>query len=197
MMLKKLICFLFLCCFDSNFIFSQTFIQSVGGSVSLMSATLTIYGTTSSFSILNNYITYFPKVNIKETKKSSFSLGVPLSAGIGIPSNEAGPVGGNGIYWSVDLPLAVDYNFGCKSSKANADKLGGYFGAGFGYTFCTWTDDGNPSNKGNSYGLLIRAGVRFGFSKAKNNSLTVGLSYKPGIEKEKYKTIGLNVLVDL
>lgn len=193
-----MIYFLPLYCLNSNSIFSQTFMQSVGGSASLMSATLTIYGTTGSFSILNDYVTYFPKVNIKETKKSSFSLGLPTSAGISIPSNEAGPSRGSGIYWSLDLPLVVDYNMGCNASKKNKDKFGGYFGAGFGFTYSSWTDDGNPSNKGNSYGPLIRTGVRLRFlSKAKNNSLTIGLSYKIGMETEKYKTIGLNVLVDL
>jgi hypothetical protein len=100
----------------------------------------------------------------------------------------------NGIAWGFDLPVALDYNIGCKSTPDNEQTFGGYMGAGFSYMYTGWS--GGETGKVVSYGPLALTGIRFSSSQA-SWSVTVGVYFKYGLEKEKYKTFGFNVIGDL
>lgn len=100
------------------------------------------------------------------------------------------------IYFGYDLSVVTDYNFGTKSSPDNEDNFGGYFGAGFGNMHTNYNTGGGANNV-NSYGPLVRGGLRFTFANDNNRTLSVGAYYKKGMEKDKFNTVGFNVLYDL
>jgi hypothetical protein len=168
---------------------AQTFMKGVGANISILYAEIDDAGEKYTFVMTVTHFSYFPRFTFKENENSSFSVGSPLGAGIGILNS-----GGNasGIAWGIDLPLAIDYNMGCQSTPDNENRFGGYFGGGFGYMYTGWSDGGITS-KAITYGPLARTGIRFS-SKNGRWTTTVGIFGKFGLEKEKYKTFGFNVL---
>jgi hypothetical protein len=194
-MFLKPICAILLFFFLQTRTIAQQFMQSAGASVSLMHTHGSFDGVTESLDFVLTDLTYFPRINLVSDNHSSISLGLPVSVGVGFASDYTSK--GKGVYWAFDLPLVVDYNLGCKSTSANKEKFGGYIGTGFGYTHTNWTFNGSSSAYVDSYGPLIRGGFRFGFPASEiSEGLTVGLFYKLGLEKEKYKTYGFTVLID-
>lgn len=151
----------------------------------------------SSFTLAQTNLTYFPRYNFVENENSSISIGFPVGIGIGIASNTSG--NDAGISFAYDLPAVIDYNIGCKSTSENEKTFGGYFGVGFGYYKVSISGSQYSDFKGATYGPLFRGGVRIGSSNESWNghALTIGMFYKKGIEKDKLTTIGFNVLVDL
>lgn len=187
-MLKKFLIFslLFLFVLASN---GQSFMSSYGGTVSIIQARETPDAPYKT-EVIQLAGTYFPRYNLSESDNSSFSLGIPLSAGIGKVNNA------DGVAFSVDVPLVGDYNIGCDAIPESESGFGGYAGAGFGYGYSSASSYFGSSNL-SSYGPLIHAGVRFVVSQKFLESMTFGLFYKFGMEQEKYKTIGFNFLADL
>jgi hypothetical protein len=198
-MSKKMICSLLLCCLIGSGVFAQRFMQSAGATISVMSAGA-VDGYTSITLLLND-VTYYPRFNFVENPNSSISAGIPLSVGFGTFSD---PYGDASLYYIFDAPLAIDYNIGGGSTKDAGGKTGGYVGAGFGYTYTSLTEPsgiyGPDEYKAISYGPMARAGVRFRFSldnkPTPDFGLTVGFFYKVGLEADKFKTGGLNLLFD-
>lgn len=171
---------------------TQSFMQSVGANISMLFAKINTQYENYSFVMQVNHFSYFPRVNLSESENSSFSIGVPVGAGIGILTS-----GGNaqGISWGFNIPVVADYNFGCKSTPDNPNKFGGYFGGGFGYMYTAW-NAGDGTENANSYGPIGRCGLRFG-SASGNWNMTIGIFLKLGLESTKYKTAGFNILADL
>jgi hypothetical protein len=192
-MFKRTILILVLCYFITEKNFAQSFMHGIGANVSVINAKINTQNDKYTFTMMVTHFSYFPRLNISESENRSFSVGFPLGAGIGILNNGQG--NGSGIAWGVDLPVAADYNLGCGSTPENEDRFGGYFGAGFGYLYTGWSD-GSGSSKAITYGPLARAGIRFSSSRA-SWRVTVGIFYKIGLESEKYKTFGFNVISEL
>jgi hypothetical protein len=142
-----------------------------------------------TFIMAFTHFSYYPRFTLTESDNSSISIESPLGAG-GCLLNSGSNA--NGIAWGIDLPLAIDYNMGCQSTPGNENRFGGYFGGGFGYMYTGWSDGGITS-KAITYGPLARTGIRFS-SKNGRWTTTVGIFGKFGLEKEKYKTFGFNVL---
>jgi hypothetical protein len=140
---------------------AQTFMHSVGANISVMSGTIKTDYSSSSESIMLTHVSYFPRILITEGENSSLSFGIPVGVGVGLATDTYNS--GSGVFWSFDAPAVIDYNIGVKSTQDNDSRFGGYFGAGFGYTFANWTYDGKSTSNVNSYGPLVRAGMRFGF----------------------------------
>lgn len=170
--------------------------HSVGGTISVLSGTVTTPGETSSFSMMQTNITYFPRYNFIENENSSVSVGAPIGAGIGIASNMYGDDAG--VSFAFDLPLVVDYNLGFKSTSEISNYFGGYFGVGFGYYHVSITGSQYSNFDGSTYGPLVRGGVRIGSANESwgDHGLTIGLFYKKGLEETKFNTFGFNVLYD-
>lgn len=174
--------------------YAQSFMHSAGVNFLIMNAKIDNFSGKYSLTTAFTNLTYFPRYNILETDGSSISIGAPVGAGIGISSGTGS--GDASIYWGVDLPAVIDYNIGKKSTLDNDQNFGGYFGGGFGYTLTNWSD-GSSTEKINSYGPIIRGGLRFGkFDDDSDVSICIGLSYKIGLETEKFKTYGIQVLMD-
>ena len=192
-MLKKIIAILFLsfCVHQSSF--SQEFMHSLGGTISILFGTLKSPGETSSFSMAQTNFTYFPRYNFIENENSSISIGAPVGVGIGLARNTDG--NDAGIAFAYDLPVVIDYNLGFKSTSENEGSFGGYLGAGFGYYHVSVSGSSYSNFNGATYGPMIRGGVRIGSSK-EEGALTIGLFYKKGMEESKLNTLGFNILYD-
>jgi hypothetical protein len=196
-MLKKLISLLIITCLLSNTSYSQKLMHAFGTTISVLYGKITTPYSSSSFSLAQTNLTYFPRYNFVENENSSISIGFPVGIGIGIASNTYG--NDAGISFAYDLPATIDYNIGFKSTSENEKKFGAYFGAGFGYYKVSISGSQYSDFKGATYGPLFRGGVRIGSSNESWNghALTIGMFYKKGLEKDKLATIGFNVLYDL
>ncbi len=172
---------------------TQSFMQSIGANLSILKAKINTPYERYTFVMSVNHFSYFPRVNLSESENSSFSVGLPVGAGIGILTENGGNA--TGIAWGFDLPIVADYNFGCKSTPDNPNRSGGYVGAGFGYMYTAW-NAGDGTENANSYGPIGRCGLRFGSANG-NWNMTLGIYIKFGLEATKYKTFGFNVLADL
>ena len=178
--------------FLSSKVIAQSFMQGLGANISILTAKINNPYESYTFTMVVTHFSYFPRYNLTESENSSVSLGVPLGAGIGILNN-----GGitSGIAWGFDLPVALDYNIGCKSTPENEDNFGGYVGAGFGYMYTGWSTADEKSHAA-TYGPIARTGIRFNSGQGRWHT-TVGFFYKLGLESQRYKTYGINVLMDL
>jgi len=172
---------------------SQTFMHGLGATVNLMTAKIDNPSEKYTATVSFTNFTYMPRLIFGAKESSSLSLGFPISAGVGFGSDVFGE---SHIYYGGELPLVIDFNKGRKSSPDNEDNFGWYIGTGFSYTLTNWTT-GSSTDKLNSYGPLARFGVRFGGgSNRPDRATTVGLSFKPGLEDTKFKTIGIVVLME-
>ncbi len=176
--------------------YSQQFMQSVGASGSIMRATLKgPLGTGGRFGMSFLQANYFPRVSFPVNYFTAISVGIPFGIGAGFIDNNFLSV--KGTYLSYDIPLVVDYNVGYKASEPGDDHLGFYFGLGGGYTGTKRDTLGVTGYKANSFGILARAGVRIDFElQDKTTGLSIGIFHKIGMGEEKFKTSGLNVLID-
>lgn len=199
-MKKLFIAVILLTCLGGSAAMAQTFMHSLGASIMFGNGKSIDDGSGGSITptIGLNALTYYPRINLVESDNSSISVGIPLSLGF---QGSVNSQTGSSIAFGYDLPLAVDYNIGHKSTLDNESGFGGYVGAGFGYTHTSVSVNsdflGSYSATANSYGPLVRAGIRFGIPLGeKEYSYTVGGFYKFGLEKDGYKTIGINILWD-
>ena len=177
---------------------AQHFMHAYGGSISMISGgyVTSTTGWTSKFSMAQTYFTYFPRYNFLERPNSSVSVGIPIGLGFGFAHSVDGSDVGTA--FAYDLPVVVDYNIGCKATKEVDKHFGGYFGLGFGYANTTISNTKYSNGSYATYGLLLRAGMRFaGVQKWNGKGLTFGIYTKNGMEKENYSTFGFNILVDL
>lgn len=175
--------------------------QSAGGTVSVLSAHVKIpganplwgspYAEEYNFAMVQTGATYFPRLNFLETQNSSLSIGMPISLGFGSASNTSDD--SKGVFFSYDLPVIADYNIGLRSTSENEKNFGFFFGAGFGYNHVGLALS-SGSEKISSYGPLAHTGARFNMNRT---ALTLGFFYKMGMETQKYKTFGFQVLADL
>ena len=198
----KLIVFSTLFFFISCWAFSQTFMHSLGGTVSVLSAHVKVPSATPGFgypyseeynlALVQYATTYFPRINFETGGNSSFSIGVPLAIGLGSASDVRGA--NSGVFFSYDLPAVADLNIGYKSSVENERSFGYFFGGGFGYNHVGIALS-SGSEKITSYGPLVHAGTKF--KMGRSGSLFTGLYYKFGLESQKYKTFGIQILSDL
>jgi hypothetical protein len=193
-MKKKSLILLILTCLTATSIFAQNFMHSAGVTISVLTGKVNTPSEKYTAAVSFANFTYFPKFTLTESESSSFTIGVPLGAGIGVSNSTGG--GDAGLYYGFDFPLVADYNRGRKSTNDNEDSFGWFVGTGFSYTL-TYFTDGSSTDKLNSYGPLLRAGIRFGAgSNHPDRATTVGFSFKPGLESTKFKTFAAHVLYD-
>lgn len=199
-MMSNRFCFIFLfALLICNFGNAQSLRHSFGENISVMFGTINqdpYY--TQDLTLIQSNLTYFPRVTFLETEKTSLSIGVPLGIGFGMYSQMDDNFADDGIYFSFDVPLVLDYNIGCNSSRENEDNFGGFVGVGFGYQKVSISQTEYYNYDGGSYGPLIRGGVRFrGSSRWGTKSITISSFYKIGLEEEKFNTIGISAYFDL
>lgn len=178
---------------------AQKLMHSIGGDVAIVSKPREVVNgyTTNSFTLVQTNLCYFPRYNFIENENSSVSIGAPVSIGVGFATSTYGDDAG--LSFAYNLPLVVDYNFGCKSTQENESNFGGYIGAGFGYNHFSVSGSQYSNFSGSAYGPIGRAGIRFGSQKESFNgkAITIGFYYKPDLGTAKWKTYGIHVLVDL
>lgn len=194
-MQKRSILFLLIISLTGYGTFAQHFMQSAGIAFSILTGKISTPAESYTATVSFANFTYFPKFTVTESENSSISIGIPFGLGVGIATSTG--YGETSVYYGGDLPLVIDYNRGKKSTNDNDDKFGWYVGTGFGYALTNWTD-GSSTAKLNSYGPLIRAGIRLtgGSSNHPTRATTVGFSFKTGLESTKFKTIGIAAMIE-
>ena len=204
----KLSVLLIFCSSLFSSVYSQTFMHSVGGTISVLGSKGEIlttdflgipYYKSYNFIMEAVALTYFPRLNFETGNKSSFSVGIPLSLGIGAASDINKE--NSGVYFSYDLPVIADFNIGLGATRENEKRFGYFLGAGFGYGHVSLALT-SGSEKINSYGPIGHGGVRFKIGSIDSNrgfgkDIVIGLFYKPRLDKYKFKTFGVQVLTDL
>lgn len=190
-MCRKILSLFILACFFNQVILAQRVMHSIGASSALLFGRITNFEST--FILSQNNINYFPRFNFIQHKNSSVSIGFPVGIGIGITSS----FDDQGMYFGYDLPVVLDYNTGFKSSVKTGKTMGSYFGIGFGYSHVSISQSLYSNFRGESYGPLLRAGIRFGLPEWNGQGFTIGAFYKKGLEKGRLNTIGVNVFYDL
>lgn len=163
--------------------------QSVGMTNSMLVGNIHDQFHSESFKTELIELPYFPGYNFIENDNSSVRIGLPVSVGLGLVRVM---VDGGKIAFSSDVPVALDYNIGFKSTMDNDRAFGVYFGAGFGLSQVTLSKSNNFGYNGISYGPLGRLGVRIGSKKEswRGHGLTISIFYKKGMEKKKRDSFG-------
>lgn len=100
---------------------SQTFMHGLGATVNVMTAKINNPSERYTATVSFTNFTYMPRLIFGEKESSSFSLGFPVSAGVGFGSDAFGE---SHIYYGGELPLVFDFNKGRKSSPDNEDNFG-------------------------------------------------------------------------
>ena len=121
------------------------------------------------------------------TENSSFSIGPLASIGGGFYDDYSGFI------YSGDVQAWADYNHGMGAVADPAKNTGVYVGLGFGVSYTGIDGEAIDEYSGISVGPMIRAGFRFGVLDI---PLGIGLYYKHGLEKSKWRTFGFHILAD-
>lgn len=194
LILRKLFALLAILLLASRCLSAQEFMQAFGVKMSVLAGTVSDEGSGSDVAIQVNELSYFPRYNFLEGDDASLSIGFPLGAGIGIARNS--DFSDVGILLAYDLPVALDFNFGNKSTLDNGRGFGGYAGIGYGYSKVQISGSSYSDFRGAVYGPLVRAGVRFGSASPAWNghSLDIGLYLKKGMGSDNLYVGGFNIL---
>lgn len=169
--------------------------HGLGVTISVLFGEITGPGESGDFAMSQTSLCWFPRYNFVDNGNTSFSLGFPLASGIGIASNT--DQFDRGIVFAFEVPVALDYNFGCNATRDADKSFGGYVGLGYSYYWVNISGSQYSDFKGASYGPTVRGGVRFSNENWEGRGVTVGAFYKKGMEKNKLNTIGFHVLYDL
>ncbi len=195
-MKKILVAALAVCFFTTT---QAQFIKSdVGASIFIGSASLTKGGETVKLQPSFYGVSWYPRYMVG----SSVSIGMPLTLGFSGSFNSRT---GGAFSFGIDAPIAVDYNFGYGAAGGDEESdagFGGFVGAGFGFTK---TAEATPDNYNTtiwneadfaatkSYGPMAHFGIRFPVQQGEK-SVTLRVSYKKGLEKEKFNYFGGTLL---
>lgn len=199
--MRRLTIALALLMFTATTGFAQMTFSDVGASLFFGTGKLTKQGETVTLDASFAGLTWYPRYIFSETGSGSLSIGIPLSLGASGSVNSR--TGGN-FSFGLDIPVAVDYNFGFGAfpDEESDAGFGGFLGAGFGYTttassttddYTTGYWDETDFSKSKSYGPMLHAGVRFPIMGG-SNAITIRLSYKKGLEEAKYNFFGGTLL---
>ncbi len=194
--MKRIISFFLAIVVTTSMASAQFIVNDVGASLFYGKGKLTESGETVNLDAAFYGVSWYPRYILSETGNGSISVGVPVSLGFSGSFNSR--EGGN-FSFGLDAPIAVDYNFGVGAfaEEEGEGGFGGFIGAGFGFTSTasSTTDDYNTTiwnetdfSKAKSYGPMGHAGIRFPIGQGK--ILTIRLSFKKGLEKEKYNFFG-------
>ncbi|MBI3139368.1 MAG: hypothetical protein HYZ15_12370, partial [Sphingobacteriales bacterium] len=194
-MRKGLFSCLLLLCTAANTVSAQRLMHGLGTTISVLFGKISGGGESADFAMSQASFCWFPRYNFIDNGSSSFSIGAPLAAGVGIASNA--DLFDKGAVFAFELPVAVDYNFGCNASFDSDKNVGGYAGLGYSYYKVSIAGSQYSDFKGVSHGPVVRAGMRFANENWSGRGITVGMFYKMGIEKNKLSTVGFHILYDL
>jgi hypothetical protein len=166
----------------------------VGASIFIGAGKLSEGGFSEKLSAAFYGLSWYPRYMLN----SNISVGVPLTLGFSGSFNSR--TGGTGSF-GLDLPVAVDYNFGYGADGNTEDSdatFGGFAGGGFSITKSSSSEQsafGSYSTSASSYGPMAHGGVRFPIQGTR--SITLMVSAKLGLDKLKYNFFGGTLLYKL
>lgn len=185
---------------------AQTFRHAVGATITVLGSKgeldyKPVWGPVQkrdyNFIMQKLELTYFPRLNFEMGGNSSFSIGIPISVGGGTAKDVFND--NTGFYFSYDIPVLADINFGQGATEESERSFGYFLGGGFGYSHVGFAMV-EDIDKINSYGPIAHGGIRIkpgsggGFF---GKGITFGLFYKYGLETYHYKSGGIQILLDL
>ena len=189
---KKLTAGIIFFIFSITAVHAQKFNHSVGAGFTLMVheiASTNSYDGSIVKNIFRGGVEYFPRYNFVEGEKSSFSVGAPVSFGVGLVNTSFD----RGFMLAGDASLGLYFNQGHMATKKSNSKFGFFLGGGFSGGFANiFLESVSPKLK--SYGPMVHAGFRFPFT---DDNAQIGLFYRHGLEADKFRTFGLKLGVDL
>ncbi len=157
---------------------------------------------TESPTFLAYGLSFYPRKVISETGSGSISVGLPMvlgaSGSVGVNSRTGAQ--GSGFNFTVHLPVTIDYNLGYNMEEDDDRTFGGFIGGGFSFTYnstsvSTFGSNGIVgSEKSTTYGPMIHAGAR---AVIGSRSYELKASYSLGLEKLKFRTIGVTLSTSL
>lgn len=186
--MKKIILFIVFL-FGYLFIYCQHFMHGAGLTQFLSSSSL----AKAPFPF---GLTYSARFNILETGKISVSIGVPIAIGIAADDKFLSKTASNGV--AVNAPFLTNLNIGRGSTKKNKDRVGYFFGAGFGFNYTginkrtyntNLTDYTSKFESINKYGPAANAGMRFGVGR-KHKNIEARFFYMRIINKNQFNLFG-------
>ena len=201
--MKKIILLAVMCMAFVNAVFSQHFTHGIGGGFFVEEADYRESRVGFGF-------TYSPKFSFAETKKTSFSVGIPLTIGASASTdNYDDTYTYYGSYVIQDapafmlrLPLVLNFNLGAGAVKGNRSKLGFFAGGGMAYLLgevnnYVWDDNGylhyNHQTK-STVGPLGNIGMRIALGQRRRHNLEIKASYVKGLTAHKPDVYGLECL---
>jgi hypothetical protein len=142
-------------------------------------------------------ITYFPRYTMIGKKEFSFSMGMPITLGIGFPvsttsfqpsysSSVAFPeTGKTKPRLAAEIPVIADINIGKGASVKSKSDMGAFIGGGYAFNYASFYLPGGLYHTG---ALLPYAhgGIRIGSKKM----FSFGVTYRPGTHREREGYIG-------
>lgn len=192
MAIAKKLTVVFLFIFSVTAVQAQKFNHAVGAGFTLMVheiAATNSYDGSIVKNIFRGGVEYFPRYNFVEAGKTSFSVGAPVSFGVGLVNTSID----RGFMLAGDASLGVYFNQGHMATRKTSSRFGFFVGGGFSGGFANiFLESVSPKIK--SYGPMLHAGFRFPFT---DDNAQIGLFYRHGLEADKFSTFGLKLGVDL
>jgi hypothetical protein len=142
-------------------------------------------------------ITYFPRYTMIGNREFSFSMGMPLTLGIGFPVSTASfqPSYSSSVAFpetgktkprlAAEIPVVADINIGKGASVKSKGNLGVFIGGGYAYNYASFYLPGGLYHTG----VLLpyaHGGIRIGSKKI----FSFGVTYRPGTGSERQEYTG-------
>lgn len=167
------------------------FNHAVGAGLNVMTHKLDVTNSEDGSyigTIFRGGVDYFPRYNFVESGNSAWSVGLPVSFGLGRLNTGYE----SGILLAGDASLGVYFNNGHKATRDIEKPFGFFIGGGFSTGFTNiFLETENLKLK--TYGPMVHAGVRIPFS---SETAQIGLFYRKGMEADKFSTYGLKFGMD-
>ncbi len=188
--MKKLALLVIVCLAGINS-FAQSFHHGIGGSGISFKPKGFLYET------VGGGITYSPYFCFMESDKRSLSVGLPITLGFGGNYYRDDYKGDPKPSLMADLPLMLNFNRGCGSSRENKSRFGYFAGAGLEFYYQGVFDNVPPDEptsgvtvlKKTTLGPAVNAGIRYDTHDGYN--FECKMFFMQGINGSKAQLIGV------
>ncbi|PSL28970.1 hypothetical protein CLV42_107116 [Chitinophaga ginsengisoli] len=143
--------------------------------------------------------TYSPRYSFAEKKRTSLSIGIPLTAGIANVFDDLseGKNRPNTRGYMITVPLMFNFNIGAGSARSCKEKYGYFVGAGYAYqvgsVYEAWPDrpgyDFSEPHTRSTTGPAFNIGGRIALGRERKHIMEVRALFMAGITSYKF---GLN-----
>jgi len=140
--------------------------------------------------------TYSPRYSFAEKKRTSLSVGIPLTAGIANVFDDLfeGDNRPNTHGYMITVPLMFSFNIGAGSARSCKEKFGYFFGAGYAYqvgsVYEAWPDrpgyDFSELHTRSTTGPAFSVGGRIAVGRERKHIMEVRTLFMAGLTSTKF-----------